>query len=53
MSNADTPFGVNPMIGATAAGFMVSTSLYQSTACQRIGRDRNASMSEDVSKDRR
>nr|WP_258141813.1 MULTISPECIES: hypothetical protein [unclassified Arthrobacter] len=50
MSRAETLFGVNPMMGATAAGFMASTSLYQSTACQRLGRDLNASTSEVASK---
>nr|WP_257613832.1 hypothetical protein [Arthrobacter sp. 31Y] len=50
MSSAETLFGVIPMIGATAAGFMVSTSLYQSTACQRRGRDLNASTIEVASK---
>ncbi len=40
--SAATLLAVMPMMGATSCGSMPSTSVYQSTVCQRSGRPRNA-----------
>lgn len=41
-ASAATAFADMPRSGATSAGFMPSTSQYQSTSCHRVGRVRNA-----------
>ena len=38
-----------PSSGPTSAGFMDSTSQYQSTSCQRVGSERNACAVSDRS----